>query len=116
MRTVTVCVESLDAGLNRFKHAWETGEYQGEFVTFESVEGMHRMLTPNRWELLRVLQAEGPMGIRELARRLSRDVKNVHTDVTKLREYWLVEDAEDGGIWVPYDEIRAEFVVKRKAV
>jgi predicted transcriptional regulator len=113
MRIVRIQVDSLEAGLKRFEHTWKTGSRQGEYVTFESVEGMHRALTPNRWHLLHVLQQEGPLGIRELARTLERDVKNVHSDVAKLKELGLVEDTE-GGVWVPFDEIRAEFTMKRE--
>lgn len=114
MRTVTVCVESLTAGLDRFREVWESGLARGEQLTFESVEGLHRTLTPNRWALVRTLQAEGPLAVRELARRLGRDVKRVHEDVAKLKELGLVEDAA-GGVWVPYDEIRAELTLKRPA-
>jgi predicted transcriptional regulator len=41
-------------------------------------------------------------------------VKSVHRDVTPLKELGLVEDHENG-ISVPYDEIRAEFTMRRKA-
>ena len=64
MRKVVIQVENLEKGLNRFKTAWETGEPQGEFVTFDSVEVLLKTITTKRWELLRVLQKNGPMGIR----------------------------------------------------
>jgi predicted transcriptional regulator len=63
---------------------------------------------------VRTLQAEGPLAVRELARRLGRDVKRVHEDVAKLKDVGLVEDAT-GGVWIPYDEIRAELTPKRPA-
>ena len=115
MRTVTVCVEGLGAGLSRFQQVWQSGAAEGEFVTFESMEGLHQVLTPNRWALIRRLQAEGPLAIRELARRLHRDVKRVHEDVAKLKDMGLVEDAKGGSVWVPCDEIRAELTLKRPA-
>lgn len=120
-RTVEIRILSMAEAGQEIVGAWkgaERGEATSEpreTLGFDSIEAMQRTLTPSRWELLRVLQAEGPFGIRELARRLERDVKNVHTDVGKLKDLGLVEDAEGGGVWVPYDEIRAEFTVKREA-
>ncbi len=115
MKKMTVRVESFDAGLDRFKRAFESAEYQGEFVTFESMRDMMSALTSSRWELIRALQAEGPMSLRALARRLGRDVKNVHRDVAALKDLGLIDDHRDGGIWVPYDEIAAELSLRRDA-
>lgn len=113
-RVLTVKVESLEAGLEQFRRAWKTGRFQGEFVTFETMADMVRTLTPSRFELLRALQAQGAMTLRALARLLKRDVKSVHRDVAPLKEFGFIEDHEKG-IWVPYDEIRAEFTMRRKA-
>lgn len=105
-RKVIIQVESIEAGAERFETAWRTGKPQGEFITFETLETMLKTLTTRRWELVSVLQRHGPMGIRELARRLGRDVKNVHTDIQVLKSIGLIEDHEDG-VCVPYDEIEA---------
>lgn len=43
-------------------------------------------LTPARWTLLEQLRRAGPVSISELARRLGRHYKNVHTDVSRLIE------------------------------
>lgn len=106
MRKVTIQVETIETGLERFKVAWQSGKPRGEFITFETLEVMLKTLTTNRWALLGVLQAEGPMSLRALARHLGRDVKNVHTDVAALKAVGLIEDHEHG-IWVPYTEIEA---------
>ena len=106
MRKVTIQVESIEAGLQKFKAAWKTGKPQGEFITFETLETMLKTLTPKRWELVSLLQAHGPMGVRTLARELGRDVKNVHTDITALKKVGLVED-HDKWVCVPYDVIEA---------
>ena len=67
-----------------------------------------RTLSPARWSLLERLKGEGPMSIYELAKRLERDYKNVHTDVTRLAELGLIERRADGGVAVAWDVIRAE--------
>jgi predicted transcriptional regulator len=114
MRTVTIEVSSLKQSLARVRRAWKTREPQGEFISFDSLETLLKTLTPKRWELVRVLQDKGPMAIRALARHVERDVKNVHTDVQALLNIGLVESA-NGRIRVPWDEIRAEFVVRKAA-
>ena len=48
------------------------------------------------------------MSIYELAKRLQRDYKNVHTDVTRLAELGLIERRDDGGVAVAWDVVRAE--------
>lgn len=61
--------------------ALETGSYQGEVFTFETLATLFQAITPKRWELLDKLQGKAALSIRELAKQLGRDVKNVHTDV-----------------------------------
>lgn len=114
MRTVTIEVSSLRKSLARAKRAWNTREPQGEFISFDSLEALLRTLTVKRWELIQKLQDIGPVSIRALARRLGRDVKNVHGDVTALVEIGLVERTGQR-VSVPYEEIRAGFAVRKAA-
>jgi predicted transcriptional regulator len=114
MRTAVVRVGSLADGVEDFKRAWKTRKYQGEYVTFDSLETLLSTLTSRRWQLLGELQAGGKMSLRELARRAGRDVKRVHEDVHKLIDVGLVVQ-EDDGVHVPFDEIRAEFEMRRQA-
>lgn len=106
MRKLTIQVESIDAGAERFIMAWEKGEKQGEYLTFETLDQMLKKLTSRRWSLLIMLQKQGPMSLRAVARALKRDVKNVHADAQALKELSLVEEC-DQGLYVPYDEIEA---------
>ncbi|HTP66773.1 MAG TPA: hypothetical protein VMJ66_15380 [Geobacteraceae bacterium] len=61
-----------------------------ERVFFESIDAANRLLTPKRVELLRRLHDEGPMNTHELAKRLSRDYKNVRQDVLALNEVGII--------------------------
>lgn len=97
----------------RFSQAWKTGEYQGEFFDFESPVALFRVLTPKRWALLEMLQAQGPIGVRALARALERDVRRVHDDARALIDVGLVEKDENGKLAVPYSEIHADFVLRK---
>ena len=48
--------------------------------------------------MLTELQGAGGVGVRELARRLGRDVKRVHEDAAALVELGLVERTESGAL------------------
>lgn len=79
-----------------------------DVLSFPDLPAALRALSVARWELLRKLNEEGPMSIYELAKRLGRDYKNVHTDVTQLAAIRLIERQEDGRVTVPWDLLRAE--------
>lgn len=105
----------MSAAREGFLKAWKTGKYQGEHFGFESPAALFRAITPKRWELLGRLQQTGPLGIRALARELERDFRRVHDDVTALLEIRLIEKTEDGMVWLPFREIRTDFVMKSAA-
>jgi predicted transcriptional regulator len=56
------------------------------------------------------LRTQGACSIYELARRLERDYKNVHTDVARLAELGLIERT-DNRVAVAWDVIRAELAL-----
>ena len=99
--------------LDRFEAAWHRVE-EGramrplEVLSFENLPLMLKTLSPARWSLLQKLSAEGPLSIYELAKRLDRDYKNVHTDVTQFVAIGLLERQADGRITVPWELLRAE--------
>lgn len=84
---------------------------QESVIAFENMETLLKVLTANRWRLLRTLRAAGPTSIRRLAKRLGRDYRAVHADVTALIEVGLIGHAEGGGIVVPWSRITAEMAV-----
>ena len=88
------------------------GTAQGEHISFASLDLMHRVLTPNRWGVLKAMMGRGEIGVRELARTLDRDVKAVHTDVTALADAGVIERTESGAVVFPFDAIRVNFLVK----
>lgn len=79
--------------------------------SFESMELLLKVLSPNRWTLLRRLRGEGPCSIRALAISLGRDYRGVHADVTALLDAGLVERGADGKVSVPWSRITAEMAV-----
>jgi predicted transcriptional regulator len=118
-RIATIHIRKASDGLTAarvgFLSTWKSGKYTGEHFDFESPAALFRILTPKRWELIERLQHTGPIGVRALARELERDVRRVHDDATAMIEYGLVEITPDGKLCVPFDEIRADFVLKPAA-
>jgi predicted transcriptional regulator len=78
-------------------------------ISFESVEELWRVLAPKRLEIVRVMTGTGPLTMREVARRVGRDFKAVHSDVTMLANAGIVERTESGAVEFPYDRVHVEF-------
>jgi predicted transcriptional regulator len=53
----------------------------------------------------------GPMAIREAARRVGRDVKAVHGDITALLDAGVLVRTDDG-VEFPFDAVKVEFLLK----
>ena len=110
MNTVTIGVSSVDETKARMRRAFR-GEKQGAYIGFASLELLWKVLTPKRWEILRAMTGAGPLAIRDLARRMDRDVKSVHGDVHALLKAGIFDRADDGRIVFPYDQVHVDFVV-----
>jgi len=83
-------------------------------VSFEQVGQMLAAFTPRRWELLAALRSWGPMTVADLARRLGRNYKNVHTDVQQLIEWMAVQRDEDGRVSVPWSDILVDMKLPQR--
>jgi predicted transcriptional regulator len=111
MRMVTLEVSSREDTERRVLEAFE-GRPQGAFISFESPALLFKVLTQKRWELLSAMTGAGAISLRELARRLQRDVKAVHGDAHALLRAGLLEKAESGKIVFPFDAVRVQFVLQ----
>ncbi len=89
--------------------------YQGEVLNFESPGTLFSRLTERRWALVHALQGQGPMAVRELARRVGRDVKRVHEDVQVLAGLGLVERDAAGGVVCPFAEVHVDLHLRAAA-
>jgi len=112
-RLLEIRVGAAGDALDRFEAAWnraaEGRDVQTLHVlTLGDLPLLLRTLSPARLALLKALRASGAMSIYELAKRLGRDYKNVHTDVTQLMALGLVERASDNRVSVVWDSLRAE--------
>ena len=114
MRTVTLDVSSRESINRRFLRAFE-GETQGDIISFASPALLFKVLSGKRWEVLNVMTGSGPMTIRELARRLGRDVKAVHGDVHALLNAGILQKTDIGQIVFPFDALHVDFMLKEAA-
>jgi predicted transcriptional regulator len=113
VKTVVLDVRPPSKALSDFSRVWKSGKAEKVArISFATPELLWSVLTAKRWELLKVLCGAGPVSIREAARRVERDVKAVHGDVTALLKAGLLERAETGGIVFPYEAVRVEFVLE----
>ena len=113
MKTVILEVRSPKDSMAGFVNAWKTGRAEKSArLAFASPELLWQVLTAKRWELLRALCGIGPVSIREAARRVGRDVKAVHGDVTALLIAGVLDRAEGGGIIFPFDAVKVEFMLQ----
>jgi predicted transcriptional regulator len=113
MNTVTLSVATR-ADVTRRALAAFDGQKQGGHISFASAELLWQTLTRKRWELLRAMTGQGPMSIREAARRVGRDIKAVHADVQALVRAGMI-DRTDQGIVFPYDAVHVDFVLTSAA-
>ena len=115
MKTVTLGVSTIDAAKGQLARAFASeapvGVDEPERIDFTSVELLLRVLTPRRWELLRTMAGQGPLAMREVARRVGRDVKGVHGDLHALLSAGLLDRTADGRVVFPYDAVHVDFTL-----
>jgi predicted transcriptional regulator len=113
MKTVTLDVRNPNDAMTDLLHGWKTGKSQKSArISFATPELLWQVLTAKRWELLKALCGAGPVSIREAARRVERDVKAVHGDVTALLNAGVLERDETVAIVFPFDVIKVEFLLQ----
>jgi predicted transcriptional regulator len=111
MKIVTLEVTSREEVTRRALEAFK-GKKQRARISFATPELLWKVLTAKRWEILKAMAAQGALTIREVARRVERDVKAVHGDVHALIDAGLLERTEDNRVAFPFDAIRVEFTLR----
>jgi predicted transcriptional regulator len=114
LNAVKIGVSSLDEVKARTRAAFRN-QPQGNRISFASAELMWKTLAPPRWNIVETMTGAGPMSIREVARRVGRDVKAVHGDVKKLLDNGVLDRTEDGKVVFPYDAVHVDFTITKAA-
>ena len=111
MKTVTLDVAATQDVTRRTLEAFK-GKRQRSRISFATPELLWKVLTAKRWELLKAMAGQGPIPIREVARRIGRDVKAVHGDVHALINAGLLDRTENGRVVFPFEVVRVEFTLR----
>jgi predicted transcriptional regulator len=80
------------------------GKKPGALISFTTAELLFRLVTAKRWELIRSMVGAGPLTIREVARRVDRDVEAVHGDVHAPLNAGVLHKTGRGLIVFPFDD------------
>ncbi len=111
MNVVVLDVRPLADTLEDFSRTWKTGESSQPRISFATPELLWKVLTAKRWHILKTMAGAGPLAIREVARRVKRDVKAVHSDVHALLKAGLLEKAGKFVVF-PYDAVHVDFILQ----
>ena len=115
-RTLTITLQpDWKAALRQAGRRATARSYHGEVLNFESPGAFFGRMTERRWALVRALQGQGEISLRELARRVERDVKRVHEDVQELLDLGLVERGEGGGVVCPFATVHFDMELRAAA-
>ena len=116
MKTVILEVSPPNESMASFAQSWKSGNTnnveRNTRIAFATPELLWQVLTAKRWELLKALCGAGPMSIREAARRVERDVKAVHADITALLYAGVINRDQSGGIVFPFEAVKIEFLLE----
>ena len=111
MKTVTLEVASKADVTRRALEAFR-GKKRRARISFATPELLWKVLTAKRWGLLKAMAGQGPLPIREVARRAGRDVKAVHGDVHALIDAGLLDKTSKNQVVFPFAAIRVEFTLR----
>ena len=113
MKTVIFDVRTPEEAAQDFVQAWKTAKARrAARISFATPELLWKVLTAKRWEILKAMCGAGPVTVREVARRVSRDVKPVHSDLTALLKAGVLDKTESGQVVFPYESIKVEFLLQ----
>ena len=112
MNTVRLEVRRFDDVLGDVAKAWKTGQATEPRISFDSVEALWKALSPKKMDILKAMTGAGQLGIREVSRKVGRDVSAVHRDLQALIVAGIVDRTDDGKVVFPYDEIHVDFTLR----
>lgn len=119
MTTLKVKIESLEQTMALAADAMKAVAGQAVPVTefslsFPSWDALHKVLTPKRLEIVKIMTGQGALTKREVARRVGRDFKAVHADIDTLVKAGVIETVREGVVF-PYQRIHFEFEIESAA-
>jgi len=113
--TVEPTAEFFEAALEDARRLEAGEDLDDEYVlSLPDEEALERVLRAKNLELVRTIATREPASVRELARLVDRDIKNVSTALNRLAELGLVELEDEGRAKKPtvwYDHVEIDIQV-----
>lgn len=110
MHTLIIGNQSSCEIKERVLHVWKTGKAERVAqLDFVNLDDAWKLLSDNRRGIMQAMAGAGPLSIREIARRVGRDVRTVHSDVRLLHHAGVIAKTEDGRMILPYKIIKFDF-------
>jgi predicted transcriptional regulator len=104
---VTFGVGSFDDSLRRAQAAFR-GKQQEPRINFPSFKDLFAVMSLKRWDIVHAMAGAGPLSIREVARRVGRDVKGVHADISALLSCGVISRTREGQVIFPFNAVRVD--------
>ena len=109
-RILHIEVSTPQAAMEAFADTWERAERGAaitptESIGFESLAELLAVLTPRRWELIRLVRQRGPLPATGLPALIGESAGDTRQDLTALSTLGIVEVDAAGQACVPWDEI-----------
>jgi len=108
MNILHVRISSIEDIKSRFTQISDYEKTPVPTLNFLNYSDMHKILSPARLAVIKTLAGNGDLSIREVARRLNRDVHAVHKDITMLEHAGVIDKTKQG-ISFPYDGLHFDF-------
>ncbi len=107
-----VTVGLLPKAKSRARRPVRTRTRRGVVIAFPNAEMLWKAIRPKRWQILRAMMGAGPLTIRDVSRRVKRDVKLVHADVHVMLDAGILEHTKTGQVILPFDAIHIDFALR----
>ena len=109
MNTLIIGNQTAEERRQAILHAVRSQEAEpAARLDFDSLDDAWLLFNSERRAILQVMAAAGPLTIRQIARRVGREVRAVQTDVQLLFLGGVVDRTENGRVVLPYENIRFE--------
>jgi predicted transcriptional regulator len=111
MNTVKLQVRGFQDVLSDVAQACKKGTTLDTRISFASVEDLWKTISPKKMDILKVMTGAGEMGIREISRKVGRDVSAIHRDIQALILAGVVQRTDNGKVVFPYDVMHVDFTI-----
>lgn len=110
-KIVTLDVRPPEAAAQDVVNACKSGKARRSArISFTTPALLWKVSTAKRWEILEGLWGAGPATVREVARRVGRDLESVHTGLMARQRAGVLDKADEGRVVIPCESVQVEFL------